>query len=92
MIPCIVSVTPLPPSRLLLVYGNGERRAFDIGPWLNTGRFSELRNEAIFKAVRISFDTVEWPNGIDIDPEELYAGSVVLDSDAAGGSSRYRQA
>ena len=90
MIPCIVSVTPLLPARLLLVYDNGERRTFDVGPWLDLGRFSELREEAIFKSVRISFDTVEWPNGLDIDPEELYSGSVAMEGDAAEGSTRYR--
>lgn len=90
MIPCIASVTPLPPARLLLVYANGESRIFDVSSWLNVGHFSELKDEAIFKAVRISFDAVEWPNGLDMDPEELYSGSVAMESDAAEGSPRYR--
>jgi hypothetical protein len=47
-------------------------------PYLNTGIFKELKNEAVFKTAKISFDTVEWDNEADIDPETLYADSVAL--------------
>lgn len=90
MTPPISSVRPISSTCLLLVYGNGERRSFDVGPWLRLGRFSELRDESVFRAVRVSYDTVEWPNGLDIDPEELYAGSVAMEGDAAEPSPRYR--
>jgi hypothetical protein len=76
----------------VLVYGNGERRAFDVGPLLDIGRFSELKDESLFKAVRVSFDTVEWPNGLDIDPEELYAGSVAMEGDVAEEPPSYGRA
>ena len=39
------------------------------------GKFFELLNEELFNKVRINFDTIEWPNGIDLDPEFLYKHS-----------------
>ena len=90
MTPPLGSVEPISATRLLLVYANGERRSFDVGPWLGIGRFAELKDESVFKAVRVSFDTVQWPNGLDIDPEELYSSSVALEGDAAEPSPGYR--
>jgi hypothetical protein len=29
----------------------------------------------VFKKVRVSYDTVEWENGLDLDPEYLYEHS-----------------
>ncbi len=75
----IQSVQPLPGFRLLLSFENGEQRVFDLTPYLETGMFRELRNENIFKDVRVSFDTIEWPNGADLCPETLYAESVPLE-------------
>ncbi|MBC8183021.1 DUF2442 domain-containing protein [candidate division KSB1 bacterium] len=31
-----------------------------------------------FKKVRVSFDTIEWENGFDLDPEFLYEKSVAM--------------
>ena len=62
--------------RLLLCFDNGEHRIFDVTPLLDTGRFAELKNPELFKTVAVSFDTIEWKNGLDLDPEYLYAKSV----------------
>ena len=35
----------------------------------------------IFRKVRVSFDTIEWENGVDFDPEVLYANSVAQKAD-----------
>ena len=47
-------------------------------PYLTVGRFVELRDAKLFKQVGVSFDTVQWENGLDLDPEFLYAESVPL--------------
>ena len=31
-----------------------------------------------FKKVRVAFDTIEWENGLDLDPEFLYEKSVKM--------------
>jgi len=37
--------------------------------------FKTLQDKNFFKMVKISFDTIGWPNGIDLDPEILYEKS-----------------
>ncbi len=61
--------------QLDLVFDNNECRRFDVKPLLTKGRFAELKEIKIFKTVRISFDTIEWNNGLDLDPEYLYEKS-----------------
>ena len=41
-------------------------------PYLETGIFKELKDEVQFNTVHLSFDTVEWNNEADLDPEDLY--------------------
>ena len=75
MHPRVKSVTPLPDFRLLLTFDTAERRLFDVKPYLANGVFSELKDESLFRSVRVCFDTVEWGNGADLCPEVLYAES-----------------
>ena len=65
--------------QLLLTFSNGETRLFDMKPFLNKGIFKELRDIKMFRTAHVSFDTVEWNNDADIDPEVLYAGSKKAD-------------
>jgi len=62
---------------LELTFENNETKVFDVKPYLNTGVFTALKDENFFKRVKVSFDTIEWPDGIDLDPEVLYEKSVV---------------
>ncbi len=54
---------------LLLTFENDEIRKFDMKPYLNFGIYQELKDIDVFKTVKPSFDTIEWNNEIDIDPE-----------------------
>ena len=74
----LVAVKPLPSYKLLLAFKNGENRIFDVTPYLSLGVFAELKDVSLFNAVRISFDTVEWPNGADLCPDLLYADSQLI--------------
>jgi hypothetical protein len=74
----VISVNPLDDYKLLLTFANGEERIFDVSPYLNTGKFAELRNLTLFNSVSVKFDTIEWANHIDIDPEFLYDKSVKM--------------
>lgn len=74
----VIQVTPLENYKLGLKFKNGEEKVFDMMPYLETGIFKELKNETLFKTVRVIFDTVEWANEADIDPETLYKDSVAL--------------
>lgn len=70
------AVKPLKDYRLLITFENGERRVFDVRPYLHKGVFAQLKDPAVFNSAHISFDTVEWSNGADLCPEVLYAESV----------------
>ncbi len=58
--------------KLILTFENNEKRLFDMTPYLELGVFKTLKDENLFKTVKVSFDTIEWSNGADIDPETLY--------------------
>jgi hypothetical protein len=79
----IKDVRPIPDFRLILTFSNGERRTFDMNPYLNLAVFQELNDIALFNKVRVSFDTIAWDNGADFDPEVLYTESVFTDIDFA---------
>lgn len=74
--PDAVSVTPLENHVLRVRFANGELRDFDVKPLLSRKCFHPLGNEVLFYTARVSFGVVEWPNGLDIDPEWLYEDSV----------------
>ena len=42
---------------------------------MDTGLFKTLKDENFFKMVKVSYDSIEWPNGVDLDPEVLYEKS-----------------
>ncbi|SFV60542.1 hypothetical protein MNB_SV-9-793 [hydrothermal vent metagenome] len=60
---------------LLLKFENEEEKLFDVKPYLNIGKFKELKDKRLFKSVKISFDSIEWDNKLDLDPELLYRKS-----------------
>jgi len=68
-------VKPLSDYKLELTFENKEVKIFDVKPYLDTGLFKKLRDENFFKMVKVSYDTIEWPDGIDLDPEVLYEKS-----------------
>lgn len=72
----VKEVKPLDEYKLLLTFDNGEMRIFDMNPYLNKGIFKELRDTDIFSSVKISFDTIQWDNEADMDPEMLYEESI----------------
>lgn len=71
----IKEVKPLDDYKLALTFANGERRLFDMKPYLNKGVFRQLRDIKLFNTVHVSFDTIEWDNEADFDPEVLYEES-----------------
>ena len=74
----VMDVKALDDYRLLLKFENEEERIFDVNPYLEIGKFQELKDKKLFKTVRISFDTIEWDNGLDLGPELLYQKSKMI--------------
>ena len=75
----VKNVQPKDNYLLLLTFENGEKRQFDMKPYLKVGIFSELKDVNLFKTVRKNFDTVEWDNEADLDPEILYRDSLKIE-------------
>jgi len=73
----IIDVKPLENYLLLLTFENNEKKIFDMKPYLDKGIFSELKDEKKFRSVRVSFDSIEWCNQADLDPEFLYDKSKI---------------
>ena len=76
--PGVKHVETAPNYKLMLEFDNGEKKVFDVTPLLSIGRFQTLTAIEVFKKVHVSFDTVEWENGLDLDPEYLYEQSLLL--------------
>jgi len=75
----VKNVQPKDDYLLLLTFENGEKRQFDMKPYLNVGIFSELKDVNLFKTVRKNFDTVKWDNEADLEPEILYRDSLKIE-------------
>ncbi|HAQ18255.1 MAG TPA: DUF2442 domain-containing protein [Prolixibacteraceae bacterium] len=71
----VQDVKPQDDYFLLLTFENGEKRQFDMKPYLDLGIFRELKDIKLFNTVRTSFDSIEWANKADLDPEFLYQKS-----------------
>lgn len=72
MIPSVVKVIPLDNYVLTITFDNGQTGVLNLQSIINFGVFSQLKDPEIFRQVRVAFDTIEWQNGIDIDPEYVY--------------------
>ncbi len=72
--PPVVSATPLRPYVVRVVFDDGEVRDVDFEPLLEGEVFQPLRDWEFFEQVAVSEfrDTIEWPNGADLDPEVMY--------------------
>ena len=77
--PRLIDVTPLAAMKLQLRYETGEVRVFDVSPYAEGSWFGELKDETYFKSVHLlpGGIGIEWANGQDIAPHELYDYSVV---------------
>jgi len=72
----IVAVHAQPGFLLDLEFENGERRRFDMSPYLHFPVYRRLQNPGFFSCARAEHGTVVWPGDIDIAPETLYDLSI----------------
>lgn len=72
MNPHVKSVHSLDDYELEVSFENGESRRFDVKPYLGRGIFLRLRDPALFRGVRVSAGSIEWPGGLDLSYDTLY--------------------
>lgn len=72
MNPHVKSVRALDDYELEVSFDNGERKRFDVKPYLSRGIFVRLQDRALFQAVRAVAGSIEWPGGLDLSYDTLY--------------------
>jgi hypothetical protein len=72
----VTHVSAVADYNLQLEFENGEKRIFDMKPYLAKRPFGSLNDIAIFNLARVENGTVTWPGNLDIAPETLYEKSV----------------
>ncbi len=75
MYPRPIQITSADHPRLILRFTDDTQAELDFSPMLQRGGvFGELRDPAVFSAVRVDEEaqTIVWPNGVDLCPDVLY--------------------
>jgi len=75
MNPRVKDVKPANDYTLTLTFTNSELKVFDVKPYLNIGRFRELKDVQLFNSVKPFLGSVQWKNGLDLCPDTLYLES-----------------
>jgi hypothetical protein len=65
----VTRVTVQPHFTLFLEFENGERRTFDMSPYMERKPWIRLKSGNVFQGAFVEYGTVAWPGNIDIDPE-----------------------
>lgn len=78
MNPYVRSVQPQEDYHLLLTFENGEKRIFDLKPYLEKPVFRPLKKRALFKTARVVSGSVEWQGEVDLSYDTLYLKSKAI--------------
>ena len=76
MNPRIISVAYLQNHRLLLGFSNGEKKVFNLKPYLHYPIYQALEDEIFCGRVSVFNGTIKWNEVIDFDPDTLYLESL----------------
>ena len=74
--PKVVSVVPLQNYFVRITYETGETKLFDVKPYIKGAWFGKLKEPKTFQTVHPCVSTIEWKDGQDIAPHELYDLSI----------------
>ncbi len=75
MTPDVVSVRPLQVYCLEAEFSTGERRWFDMKPYLVYPAFAPLTEDGLFMKAHVAHGAVTWNDEIDLTPDTLYLRS-----------------
>lgn len=64
--------------KLKILFDNNQEKIYDMKKNLKEPFYKNLTNIYYFKTVKVSGITLEWEEGEDIDPDELYNNSVTV--------------
>jgi hypothetical protein len=75
MNPRIKAVSTQDDYNILLTFTNGEKKIFDMKPYIDKGFFKQLQDKSYFRSVRTYMDSIKWQGGQDLCPDTLYLDS-----------------
>ena len=70
--PAVISVECGKDYIVSVAFESGEKGLLDVKPYLDFGVFRKIRDPRVFETVHVSFDTIAWESGADLDPEFVY--------------------
>ncbi|MCM1103608.1 MAG: DUF2442 domain-containing protein [Clostridium sp.] len=70
--PTAIQVEAICEYQIIVTFDNGEKKRFDVEPYIKGEWYSRLRSFEYFKRVTTDGYTVVWPDGQDLCPDELY--------------------
>lgn len=77
--PDIIGVKALDNYLIYLKYETNEEKIYNMESLINENMFyARLKNKKYFKNVKPRGDSIEWENGEDVAPENLYYDSVYI--------------
>lgn len=79
--PRVLSVKPIENYCLFVEFETGEKKIFDVKPYIIGSWFGKLHDLDTFNTVHPCGSTVEWADGQDIAPHELYELSTLAGGD-----------
>lgn len=68
----IAEIIAVSKATLKVVFENGEIKTCDISQFMEKGAFQELKDEALFRGLKNTGFSVEWPNEVDLSSDTLY--------------------
>jgi Protein of unknown function (DUF2442) len=69
----VTDVKPLEKYSVQITFQNGVVKDINLEPFLRGEILAPIRNNAqVFRAVKVTGNTIGWENGADIDPYVLY--------------------
>ncbi|MBK9440006.1 MAG: DUF2442 domain-containing protein [Comamonadaceae bacterium] len=72
MTPDVTKVVAAADYSIVAEFETGERRRFDMRPFLNYPAYSALNEPGVFMRAHVEYGTVVWTEEIDISPDTLY--------------------
>ena len=76
--PIVLNVVPQEDYSVVVTFETGETKKFNVKPYICGDWFGQLEDVSVLNTVRPCGNTIEWADGQDIAPHELYELSVTI--------------
>ena len=76
--PIVLEVVPQEDYSVVVTFETGEIKKFDVKPYISGDWYGKLDDVEIFNTVHPCGNTIEWADGQDIAPHELYELSTAV--------------